>query len=165
MQQFRNRRDLKGFGDMVPHEVLNGIRNGFVHEIMERKELNVDHTHDLAENATNRIERHRIAQRMLSHCGLNLEFTDMLIRREELLAGLSRFDIGPDYVCNVFGVKKVDLPSSDDKKFFNCMLRFVNGKLESQYGVSIASIDKKQKKYHLTDGLKAMFNGTDQPVL
>lgn len=64
------------------------------------------------------------------------------------------------YTCKLFGVKRSDLPLKGGDNFIGCMLKYINGKLDVQYGLKIKAETTKHDNYKFSDEFQQLFDDT-----
>ena len=88
--------------------------------------------------------------------------TTYVLTREQLIAKLhASHDLlvrTSNEICKAFGVKSVVLPKKGEGDYVKRMLDFVNGKLDSQYGIKIKATDKNRINYKLVDSFTELFD-------
>lgn len=156
---YQNLTQILNTGNVPAHEAVLAVHNHLMTEVAIDGHVHTKHTDDRLDA----VERHHTALKFITDCG----FTDIkdkkAITRKQLLDNITgnyaEYLSKCKYTCNLFGVKTPTLPPIGDKNFIRDALRFINGKLKTQYGISIKATDKKSKYYKLAFTYKFTWEG------
>jgi hypothetical protein len=64
------------------------------------------------------------------------------------------------FICETFGTKISRLPIVGSDKYLKSMMKFINGKLKSRYGVTIKLVSKHSTDFVLNDEFALLFTDT-----
>jgi hypothetical protein len=121
-----------------------------------KNNLEVKHIRDLFKRS-----RDLYAKILLDMFGLEIGSTKVMSRKEVLGVLTLHYPWFVDnYVkmCNEYGSDIGELPKLADDGFLQSMLKIINGKIETQYGVKLIAQTKKNQSYKLEDTFLELFN-------
>lgn len=151
--QYLRRKRLVKFED-TPEDVIGVLIRGFFVDAADG--IEVRHLRALFD-----IARDKYAADLLKIFGLELGSARVLPRAEVVKALETAHGwlvTHCDFICRVFDTNITKLPDANDKNYIQDMIKFVNGKLDNQYGIKIKATSTKRTKYKLVDSFASMFD-------
>lgn len=151
--QYLRRKRLVKFED-TPEDVIGVLIRGFFVDAADG--IEVRHLRALFD-----IARDKYAADLLKIFGLELGSARVLPRAEVVKALETAHGwlvTHCDFICRVFDTDIAKISDVKDKNYVSDTLKFINGKLDNQYGVKINSTNGMRSKYKLVDSFATMFD-------
>lgn len=147
---YLRRKRLSRYDD--PWDVIKCARNQ-----LNFSELDIDNIQDLLNT-----NRDQICLEIMKLLNVDFKTTKKISStdlKELLVKNYTTIQNMLQYIhCTFQDCKKTPLPSLDDKLFLKKMLEFINGKLESQYDITIKASNSRRTEYELCDNLKNLYD-------